>query len=69
MLQLLRPGGTAAFGITEHAVLPDGSSAGRDYDTQLLPRLTEAGFTDLTAAWEPGGNGLELLAAGRRPLL
>lgn len=67
VLQLLRPGGTVAFGITEHAVLLDGSSAGRDFDTQLLPRLAEAGFTDLTAAWKPGGNGLELLVEGRRP--
>jgi SAM-dependent methyltransferase len=68
VLQLLRPGGAVAFGITEHAVLPDGGSAGRDFDTQLLPGLTEAGFIDLIASWEPGGNGEELLVEGRRPL-
>jgi arsenite methyltransferase len=67
VLQLLRPGGPVAFGITEHAVLADGGSAGRDYDTWLLPYLTEASFTDLTAVWEPGGNGRELLVTGRRP--
>jgi predicted methyltransferase len=68
VFQMLRPGGTIAFGITEHAVLPDGRSAGRDFDTRLLPYLTQAGFTDLTAVWEPGGNGEELLVRGRRPL-
>jgi ubiquinone/menaquinone biosynthesis C-methylase UbiE len=68
VLQLLRPGGAVAFGITEHAVLPDGGSAGRAFDTQLLPGLTEAGFIDLIAIWEPGGNGEELLVEGRRPL-
>ncbi len=67
VLQLLRPGGAVAFGVTEHAVLADGGSVGRDFDSRLLPRLTEAGFTDLTAAWEPGGNGEELLVKGRRP--
>jgi SAM-dependent methyltransferase len=67
VLELLRPGGTVAFGITENAVLPDGSSAGRDFDARLLPYLTQAGFTDLTAVWEPGGNGEELLVEGRRP--
>jgi SAM-dependent methyltransferase len=68
VLELLRPGGTVAFGITENAVLPDGGSAGRDFDALLLPYLTQAGFTDLIAAWEPGGNGEELLVEGRRPL-
>jgi SAM-dependent methyltransferase len=68
VLQLLRPDGVVAFGITEHAVLADGGSAGRNFDTQLLPCLTEAGFTDLIAIWEPGGNGEELLVKGRRPL-
>ena len=66
--QLLRPGGIVAFGVTEHAVLPDGGSAGRDFDARLLPDLMEAGFTDLNAVWEPGGNGDELLVEGRRPL-
>jgi len=66
VLQLLRPGGSIAIGISENAVLPDGGSAGRDFDTRLLPYLTEAGFVDLTAAWEPGGNGQELLVEGRR---
>jgi SAM-dependent methyltransferase len=65
--ELLRPGGSIALGVTEHAVLPDGGSAGRDFDARLLPRLAEAGFTDLSAAWEPGGNGHELLVTGRRP--
>jgi arsenite methyltransferase len=68
VFQLLRPGGAVAFGITEHAVLTDGGNAGREFDTRLLPSLTEAGFIDLTAAWEPGGNGEELLIQGRRPL-
>lgn len=67
VLALLRPGGTVAFGVTEHAVLPDGGSAGRDYDSRLLPLLAGAGFTDLVAVWEPGGNGHELLVTGRRP--
>jgi hypothetical protein len=57
-----------AFGITERAVLADGGSAGRDFDTRLLPCLTEAGFIDLIAVWAPGGNGEELLVEGRRPL-
>ncbi len=65
---LVRPGGTVAFGVTEHAVLADGGSAGRDFEARLLPYLTEAGFTDLTADWERGGNGHELLVTGRRPL-
>ena len=68
VIQLLRPGGAVAIGITEHAVLADGGSAGRNFDTRLLPCLTEAGFTDLIAIWEPGGNGEELLVTGRRPL-
>lgn len=67
VIQLLRPGGAVVFGITEHAVLPGGGSAGRDFHTRLLPQLAEAGFTDLSAAWERGGNGHELLVAGRRP--
>jgi ubiquinone/menaquinone biosynthesis C-methylase UbiE len=66
--QLLRPGGRVAFGVTENAVLPDGGSAGRDIDARLLPSLTQAGFTGLTAVWEPGGNGVELLIEGQRPL-
>jgi SAM-dependent methyltransferase len=64
---LLRPGGSIAFGVTEHAVLPDGGSAGRHFDDRLVPWLTEAGFTDLAAVWEPGGNGHELLVEARRP--
>src|SRR3954454_11474267 len=64
VIQLLRPGGTVAFGITEHAVLAAGSSAGRDFDPRLLPTLTEAGFIALVAAWERGGNGEELLVVG-----
>jgi arsenite methyltransferase len=67
VFQLLRPGGSIILGITEHAVLPDGGSAGRDFDNQLLPRLSEVGFADLTAIWELGGNGQELLIEGRRP--
>jgi SAM-dependent methyltransferase len=67
VLQLLRPGGKVVLGVTEHAVLPDGS-AGRDFDARLLPCLTREGFTELTAVWEPGGNGQELLVEGRRPL-
>jgi len=67
VVRLLRPGGRVAFGITEHAVLADGGSAGRDFHTHLLPYLTAAGLTDLTAVWEPGGNGHELLVEGRRP--
>ena len=68
VFQLLRSGGSMAIGITEHAVLADGGSAGRNFDTRLLPCLTEAGFIDLIAVWKPGGNGEELLIEGRRPL-
>lgn len=68
VFELLRPGGVVAFGITEHAVLPGGGSAGRDFGTRLVPRLTEAGFTDVTTGWEPGGNGEELLVEARRPI-
>jgi len=68
VFQLLRPGGSIVLGITERAVLADGGSAGRDFDTGLLPCLAEAGFVDLVAAWAPGGNGEELLVEGRRPL-
>ncbi len=67
VFQLLRPGAAIVLGITEHAVLADGGSAGRAFDTWLRPYLTEAGFVDLTAVWEPGGNGHELLVTGRRP--
>lgn len=55
------------FGPGPGVVLPDGGSVGREYDTRLLPHLSGAGFTDLTAVWEPGGNGHELLVTGRRP--
>lgn len=58
---LLRPGGTLALGLTENAVLPAGGAVGRDYHTALLPHLREAGFTEIAAVWEPGGNGHELL--------
>jgi SAM-dependent methyltransferase len=67
VFQLLRPGGSIVLGVTEHAVLTEGGSVGRDFDRRLLPHLTEAGFVDLTAVWEPGGNGQELLVTGRRP--
>jgi hypothetical protein len=30
-----------------------------------MPHLREAGLTGLTATWEPGGNGRELLIEGR----
>src|SRR5690349_9305590 len=63
---LLRPGGAIVLGITENAVLADGGSAGREVHTWLVPALAEAGFTDLTAVWEPGGNGHELVVEGRR---
>jgi SAM-dependent methyltransferase len=69
VFEVLRPGGSIALGITEHAVLADGGSAGRDFDTWLLPYLIGAGFTDLTAVWEAGGNGHELLVQGRRPFV
>jgi arsenite methyltransferase len=67
VFQLLRPGGSIILGITEHAVVPDGGSAGRDFDNQLLPHLSEVGFADLSAVWKLGGNGHELLVEGRRP--
>jgi ubiquinone/menaquinone biosynthesis C-methylase UbiE len=67
VFRLVRPGGAVVFGITEHAVLPEGGSAGRHFETRLLPYLTDAGFADLVATWEPGGNGQELLITGRRP--
>jgi SAM-dependent methyltransferase len=67
VLQLLRPGGSIVLGVTEHAVLTEGGSVGRDFDSRLLPHLNEAGFADLTAVWETGGNGQELLVTGRRP--
>jgi SAM-dependent methyltransferase len=67
VFQVLRPGGALVLGVTEHAVLNDGGSVGRDYDASLLPHLEQAGFTDLTAGWEPGGNGRELLIKGVRP--
>jgi SAM-dependent methyltransferase len=63
---LLRPGGRLALGLTENAVLPAGGSVGRGYESTLLPHLTEAGFTEITAVWEPGGNGHELLLLARR---
>lgn len=63
---LLRPGGTLALGVTEHAVLPGGGSVGSSYDTSLRPSVEEAGFDVTTAVWEPGGNGNELLLLARR---
>ena len=67
VFDVLAPGGTVAFGVTERAVLPDGGSVGRTYDSRLMPVLEQAGFVDLTATWEPGGNGHELLVTARRP--
>lgn len=67
VLQLLRPGGLIAIGVTEHAVLADGGSAGRNFDARLLRCMTEAGFIDLIALWQAGGNGQELVVEGRRP--
>lgn len=64
---VLVPGGTVALGVTENAVLPDGGSVGRTYDERLVPDLQRAGFVDLAATWEPGGNGHELLVTARRP--
>jgi arsenite methyltransferase len=64
---VLLPGGTLALGLTEHAVLADGGSVGRGYDAELVPQLGAAGFVDVTAAWEPGGNGRELLVLARKP--
>jgi SAM-dependent methyltransferase len=63
---VLRPGGTLALGLTEHAVLPGGGSVGRGYEVFLRPHLLEAGFEVTTAEWEPGGNGHELLLTARR---
>jgi hypothetical protein len=67
VLEILAPGGLLALGVTERAVLPDGSSAGRGFDTHLLPQLERAGFSDLDATWARGGNGHELLVLARRP--
>jgi hypothetical protein len=69
VFERLRPGGAFVLGITENAVGPDGGSAKRAFDEGLLPPLTAAGFRDLSAVGEPGGNGLELLIVGRRPPL
>lgn len=65
VVRLLRPGGRFALGVTEHAVRPDGGSVGRAFDDELMPCLREAGLTGLTATWEPGGNGRELLIEGQ----
>jgi ubiquinone/menaquinone biosynthesis C-methylase UbiE len=67
VFDVLAPGRLLALGVTERAVLPDGSAAGRAFDTQLLPHLERAGFRDLDAKWARGGNGHELLVLARRP--
>jgi len=67
VFDVLAPGGLLALGVTEHAVLPDGSVAGRAYDAHLLPHLERAGFGVLDARWAPGGNGHELVVLARRP--
>jgi len=67
VFDVLAPGGLLALGVTERAVLPDGSSAGRAFDTHLLPHLERAGFNDIDATWARGGNGHELLVLARRP--
>jgi arsenite methyltransferase len=67
VVDVLVPGGVLALGVTEYAVLPSGGSVGRGYDADLVPRLAAAGFVDVTASWEPGGNGHELLVLARKP--
>jgi SAM-dependent methyltransferase len=67
VFDVLIPGGALALGVTERAVLPGGGSVGRTYDSLLVPDLERAGFVDLAATWERGGNGHELLITARRP--
>ncbi|BCY10375.1 class I SAM-dependent methyltransferase [Actinoplanes sp. L3-i22] len=67
VFEVLRPGGVLAVGVTERAVLPEGGGVGRGFDQVLLPRLVAAGFEVVSAVWEPGGNGQELLIVARRP--
>jgi cyclopropane fatty-acyl-phospholipid synthase-like methyltransferase len=67
VFDVLAPGGLLALGVTERAVLPDNSMAGRAFDAHLLPHLERAGFSDLDAEWARGGNGHELLVLARRP--
>jgi len=66
VFDVLTPGGALALGVTERAVLPGGGSVGRTYDSLLVPDLERAGFVDLAATWERGGNGHELLITARR---
>jgi hypothetical protein len=67
VFDVLAPGGLLALGVTERAVLLDGSVAGRAFDAHLLPHLERAGFSDIDAEWARGGNGNELVVLARRP--
>jgi len=63
---VLVPGGRLLLGLTEHAVRADGSSVPADVDSWLVAQLIAAGLPVVHRAWEPGGNGRELLVVARR---
>jgi SAM-dependent methyltransferase len=68
VLRVLRPGGRLVLGVLERAVLPDGGSAGPQFDAALVPEVEEAGFTDVEAEWRPSNmGGSELLVRALRP--
>ncbi|WP_344441976.1 class I SAM-dependent methyltransferase [Kitasatospora nipponensis] len=68
VLRVLRPGGRLVLGVLDRAVLPDGGSAGRQFDLSLLPDVRAAGFAGVEAAWRPSaGGGRELVVRAVRP--
>ncbi|TDU02544.1 hypothetical protein EDD99_0944 [Streptomyces sp. 846.5] len=67
VLRVLRPGGRLVLGVHERAVLPQGGSAGPEFDAVLLPELAEAGFADIEADWRPSKGGRALFVRAQRP--
>jgi len=63
--QVLTPAGRLLIGLSEHAVRSDASTVPADVDSWLVAELTAAGFLVERQAWEPGGNGRELLVVAR----
>ncbi|MEZ0093503.1 class I SAM-dependent methyltransferase [Streptacidiphilus sp. EB129] len=68
VLRVLRPGGRLVLGVLERAVLPDGGSAGPQFDEVLLPDVEAAGFAGVEGEWRPSNlGGRELLVRAVRP--
>jgi SAM-dependent methyltransferase len=67
VLRVLRPGGRLVLGVHERAVLPEGGSAGPQFDAALLPELEAVGFADVRTEWRPSNGGRALFVHAARP--